>query len=142
MTIAFSTAAATHEVSLFRLYALRALYLLIAVGQGSIQGPLLFQHGNWTLMSGVAHAMLAALAAASVLGVIYPLKMLPLLFFELLWKTVWLAGIALPLWLANRMDADTLETVWECAMGAIVPIVLPWGYIHAQYIRAPADRWR
>src|ERR1700712_5202661 len=126
MTIAFSTAAATHEVSLFRLYALRALYLLIAVGQGSIQGPLLFQHGNWTLMSGVAHAMLAALAAASGLGGIYPLKMLPLLFFELLWKTVWLAGIALPLWLGDRGGGDKLGAGWGSGVGASLPLVVPW----------------
>ncbi|HWA91489.1 MAG TPA: hypothetical protein VG889_15740 [Rhizomicrobium sp.] len=129
-------------VSLFRLYALRALYLLIAVGQGAIQFPLLIHHAPWSMMSGVAHAMLAALALLALLGVRYPLQMLPLMLFELAWKTIWLAAIALPLWLAHRMDADTMETAQACLPVVIVPFVLPWSYLLANYVRKPGDRWR
>jgi hypothetical protein len=131
------------EVSLIRLYALRALYLIMAIGQGAIQWPLLVHHAApWSMMSGVAHAMLAALAAVALLGVRYPLKMLPLLFFELAWKALWLGAVALPLWRAGPLDADTMETVWACLLGVIVPFIVPWRYIVANYVWAPADRWR
>ena len=131
------------EVSLLRLYLLRALYLLIAVGQGTIQFPLILHHTHpWSLMSGVAHIMLAALAAASLLGLRYPLKMLPLLFFEMLWKAAWLIAIALPLWSAHQIDADTAETVQACLVGIIVPIIVPWRYVWTHYVKAPGDRWR
>ena len=46
--------------------------------------------------------------------------MLPLLFFELLWKAIWLIAIALPLWSAHKLDAETLETVKACLMGVVL----------------------
>ena len=130
------------EVSLIRLYALRLLYLVMAVGEGSIQWPLLLHHVPWSMMSGVAHAMLAALAAVALLGVRYPLKMLPLLFYELAWKVVWLTVVALPLWRVGPLDAGTMETVVACLLVVIVPVIVPWPYIVANYMRAPGDRWR
>jgi hypothetical protein len=39
-------------------------------------------------MRGVVRSVLAAVSLLAVLGIRYPLKMLPLLFFELVWKTI------------------------------------------------------
>ncbi|HEY4115486.1 MAG TPA: hypothetical protein VGM17_15625 [Rhizomicrobium sp.] len=130
------------RVSLLRLYLLRAVYLLIAVGQGSIQAPLLFHHGHWTLMSGVAHCFLAALAILSLVGVRYPLQMLPLLVYELLWKATWLLGIALPLWLAGQFDADTRQSFFEIAPIVVLIPILPWRYLFANFAAKPGERWR
>jgi hypothetical protein len=130
------------EVSTFRLYLMRALYLLILVGLGSEIWPLMFHHRPWDLMHGVACSLLAALSALMALGIRYPLKMLPLLFFELLWKAIWLVAIALPLWRAHQLDAETMETVKACLMGVVlVPIVIPWPYVLANYVKKPGDRW-
>ena len=131
-----------NEIPLFRLYLLRAIYALIAVGQGSIQLPLFLHHGHWTLMSGVAHSFLLALAILSTVGVRYPLQMLPLLVFELLWKLLWLFGIALPLWLANQFDADTRESFFEIAPIVIIIPIIPWRYVFAHFVSAPGDRWK
>jgi hypothetical protein len=43
--------------------------------------------------------------------------MLPLLFFELVWKPIWLIVVAVPLWSAHQMDAKTWETAFACLMG-------------------------
>jgi len=129
-------------VSLLRIYLLRAIYLLIAVGQGSIQLPLFLHHGHWTLMSGVAHCFLLALALLSLVGIRYPLQMLPLLVYELLWKTSWLVGIALPLWLSNQFDADTQQSFYEIAPIVVLIPIIPWHYVWANYILKPGDRWR
>lgn len=130
------------EVSTFRLYLMRALYLLILVGLGSEIWPLMFHHRPWDLMHGVACSLLAALSALMGLGIRYPLKMLPLLLFELLWKAIWLVAIALPLWRAHQLDADTMETVKACLMGVVlVPIVIPWPYVLTNYVKKPEDRW-
>ena len=68
------------------------------------QFPLFLNHPHWTLASSAVHSFLAALAALSLVGIFYPLRMLPLLVYELLWKSIWLLGIALPLWLSNQFD--------------------------------------
>src|SRR6202000_804489 len=86
------------EVSLLRLYVLRAVYLMIAGLMGTQIWPLLFHHRHWELMHGVAVCMLAAGTGFSVLGLRYPLKMLPLLFVEMVWKAAWLLSVAYPLW--------------------------------------------
>ena len=49
---------------------------------------------------------LGALSILAVLGVRYPFKMLPLLFFELLWKVMWLVGWGLPLWGSAEIRAN------------------------------------
>jgi hypothetical protein len=93
------------------------------------------------LSSGAVHCFLLALAILSVVGVRYPLQMLPLLVYEILWKSIWLAAIALPLWLAHQVDADTRASFFE--IGPIVVIIpfIPWRYVFRNYIAKPGDRW-
>jgi len=77
------------------------------------------------------------------LGIRYPLKMLPVMLFEFLWKAVWVAAIGLPLWRAGKLDADAVETLKACLTGVIlVPLIVPWPYFWANYVKAPGDRWR
>ena len=136
------TAASTPEVSLFRLYLLRAGYLLLVLGLGITVWPAMVHHGPWTLWHGVGDSVLTAISVLAILGLRYPLKMLPLLFFELTWKSIWLIAIALPLWMAHQIDADTADTIQACLMGVIFLIVIPWRYVFANYVRQPGDRWK
>ncbi|HEX7679364.1 MAG TPA: hypothetical protein VF713_14630 [Thermoanaerobaculia bacterium] len=132
------------EVSTFRLYLLRGTYLLIFVFLASSIWPLIIHHTKpWSLMHGVACCLLAAMAPLVALGIRYPLQMLPVLLFELLWKSIWLIAIALPLWQAHQIDPDTAETVKACLMGWVIfPIVIPWPYVFANYVKKAGDRWR
>ena len=131
------------QISVLRLHALRAGYLLLVVGLGLMIWPGIIHHEKpWTLMQGVVHCMLAALSALAILGLRYPLQMLPLLFFELAWKSIWLVVVALPLWSAHQMDADTRETANECLMAVVFLVVIPWPYVFANYVMQRGDRWR
>jgi hypothetical protein len=77
------------------------------------------------------------------LGIRYPLQMLPMLLFELLWKAIWLLAVALPLWSAHHLDPDTMDTVNACLMGVVLClIVIPWPYVLANYAKKPGDRWK
>ena len=128
---------------LWRLYALRAGYLIIVVGLGiEIWPGILLRHGSWELMQGVVQCMLGALSLLAVLGLRYPLKMLPLLLFEIAWKVIWLSVVAFPLWRAGRMDADTASTAFACGLVVIFPIIIPWPYVLSTFAKARADRWR
>jgi hypothetical protein len=117
------------EVSLFRLYVLRFFFAVLAVSQGVIQVPLFLQHEHWSQTSSVAHSFFLALAVLSLVGVRYPLQMLPLLIYEILWKLIWLLGVALPLWLANQFDADTQKAFPEIAPIVILIPFIPWRYV-------------
>jgi hypothetical protein len=131
------------EVSLFRLYLLRATYLLLVIGLGFQIWPAIIHHpASWTLWHGVGCSLLAAVSVLAVLGIRYPLRMLPLLFFELTWKLIWLIAIALPLWRANQIDANTAGTVTDCLVGIIFPIVIPWPYVVKNYLKNTGDRWK
>jgi hypothetical protein len=137
-----AVARTSHEVSLVRLYLIRAMFLLIFLGEGSIIWPLLLHHPEWSLMHSVAIAMLAALTALCALGVRYPLQMLPLLLFELTWKTIFVLGIALPLWSSHAMTPEFRQSTIECLVGVILcPLVIPWGYVWRAYVKRPGDRW-
>jgi hypothetical protein len=123
------------QVSAFRLHSMRALYLLMFVGQGFIQFPTLLHHAHpLDVWHGIGASMLGAMALLAALGVRYPLKMLPLLLFELTWKSIWVFAIALPMRLANQMDPDTLEVAPSILLGVFVLFVIPWRYVFANYL--------
>ena len=131
-------------MSTLRLYLLRGMYLLIAVGLALTIWPLiLFPPDNAADSKTVVRAMLGALSLLSLLGLRYPLQMLPILIFEFAWKTLWVVVFALPLLLRGRLSAAGRENLMACLMGVVlVPLVLPWGYVLERYLKAPGDRWR
>lgn len=132
-----------HEVSLFRLYLLRATYLLMVVGLGTTIWPLLrgapeaVEH-----FRGVTWCLLGTVALLALLGLRYPLKMLPLLLFELVWKVTWLVAIGLPLRGSGQLEGAFRETWSANLLGLVIfPLVIPWGYVIRTYVREPGDRW-
>ena len=134
----------TADVSLLRLYLLRAMYLAIALFLGTSMLPALLHHAPVAnVMHGAARCLFTGLALVAVLGLRYPLRMLPLLLFEFAWKTVWLLGIGLPLWSAGRLDAANADTARNCLVGiGLLLVVIPWPHVLTQYVKQPANRWR
>jgi hypothetical protein len=132
-----------NDVSTLRLYLLKAMYLLIAVGLAITIWPHIVSPSS--LVAGptsVIRALLGALAVMSLLGLRYPLQMLPLLFFELLWKVIWVTASAVPMWLGPGLDEYASETLFACLMGVVlVPIVVPWGYVIKRYVRSAGEPW-
>jgi len=134
-------AANTSDIALWRLYLLRAGYLLIAGGMGSqLWSAYLNPHKPWTLTHGVMNAMLLSLVLLSILGLRYPLKMLPLLFWEMMWKAIWLLTISLPAWQSGTMNPDIAETTFECSLIALFLFILPWDYVWRNFVAARGDR--
>ena len=131
------------RVSLARLYLLRFGYLLMGIGLVLTQWPLLLNHPQpWPLMDGVKTSMLVALSLLSFLGLRHPLKMLPILLFELGWKAIWVAVVVLPLWTADQLDSATLQTFYSCLVVLIVAAVVPWRHLVKQYVSQQGDPWR
>ena len=55
------------------------------------------------IMFGISGSVFLALAFLSIFGLRSPLKFAPLLLVELFYKSIWLIGIILPLWLAGPL---------------------------------------
>src|SRR5262245_60011511 len=76
---------AMSEVSTFRLYLLRAMYLFMFVGLAIFKWPGILNPPPGNSNTGtVVGSVLGALSLLAELGIRYPVKMLPLLFYELL----------------------------------------------------------
>lgn len=74
------------------------------------------------------------------LGLRFPLQMLPLLLFELLWKAIFLVGFALPLHLAHGIDSAMAGDVWACLMVVVFVPCMPWRYLTAHYVTGQGER--
>jgi hypothetical protein len=134
-------AAARDEVSLVRLYLLRAMYLLLVIGLGAMVVPDIVSHR--LLDRGVIASLLGCIWLLAFLGLRYPLQMLPLLLFEFGWKAIWMIAYGLPQWSAGQLPPTFAEDLFNIALGVIlVPLVLPWGYVWRHYVKAPGARWR
>ncbi len=132
-------------VSLARLYALRAMYLILLVMVPQMTAArMVYSAAPLSASDGWAFTacLLAALSLLAALGLRHPLKMLPLLIFELAWKVIWLARVAAPLWRAGRVDAALASDTVAAGAAVLVLALIPWRYVVGQYLRAPGDPWR
>jgi hypothetical protein len=131
-------------VSLWRLHVLRAFYAIMAFGLATVVWPsIVSPPADMSLPGTVVHALLGGVGVMALLGIRYPLRMLPLLIFELVWKLIWVAAYALPWWQSGQLSAAATENLFQCAFGIVlIPLVLPWRHVIHQYLRGPGDPWR
>ena len=123
------------EVSATRRNLLRAAYLVLVVGLGIFIWPIILDPSNpMASMGGVVVCMLGAMSALALLGLRNPLNMLPILLFEIGWKTIWLVRVALPQWLDGRLDPETTSRFYECIPAVIFVAIIPWGHVWRTYV--------
>ncbi|HEY0956332.1 MAG TPA: hypothetical protein VGE36_16350 [Roseateles sp.] len=125
-------------VSRLRLNLLRVLYGIVVVGLACVVWPnLLLRMRPYELMEGVVACMLAAFSLLCALGLLQPLRMLPVLLWELFWKGLWLVAVFVPLWLAGRLDEQTIAVAVTVVPVLAFPFVMPWRYMVERYVRRP-----
>jgi hypothetical protein len=129
------------ELSLLRLNVMRVVYFLIAFAEGSQVVPALFVHEPTA--RGVIPALLSGFCLTCVLGLRYPARMLPLLLFEMAWKTIWFFAFGLPQYLSGQVPPTFGEDFKAITVGVVVmPFVIPWGYVWRHHVVERGDRWR
>lgn len=134
----------SEELPLWRVNLLRAMFLLMAGGLATTIWPTVLVHSSaWAIRFGHVGALLAAIGVLSVLGLRYPVQMLPLMLLELLWKVIWIVAIGIPLLAEGQMTDAMRTSAWEIGLGVVlIPLVLPWRYLYRHYLAKPAERWR
>jgi hypothetical protein len=137
-----------NTISTLRLYLLRAAYLVLVIGLGVQIWPALIDQVWPGLMShsmqvdsGTATCMLWALSVLSILGLRYPLQMLPLLLLEITWKAAWLLTVALPHWIRAQWNQDLASSTFAVSLVVIFLPLIPWQYVFEHYVRKSGDRW-
>lgn len=128
------------EVSLARLYAIRAVALLGIWGLLPTVQTLIDHAAD---ERGMLKALIGGLWVMCFITLRYPLKMVPILLFELVWKLIWLIFFGLPQWWTGVGSPRLAEDLWSIGAFPIVCIlVIPWGYVWRHYVKESGDRWR
>jgi hypothetical protein len=86
----------------------------------------------------VAWCVWTAFATLAGIGIIRPLKMLPIVLLEIFYKVMWLILVAYPLWSKGTLSGSPAEGITSSFLWVILPIVaVPWGYVFVNYIYNP-----
>lgn len=130
------------ELTLTRLHAMRAGYLLMGVGLALARWPLLPDAHTMPLYEGVTLCLLTAMSLLALVGLRHPVAMLPVLVFETGWKVLWLAIVALPAARAGDLDDATRAVAVNCSLVVVIALVVPWRHVWRTVVQTPGARWR
>jgi hypothetical protein len=134
---------AIDEVSTRRLNIMRFGYAFMGVGLAIVKWPVLFQNvQSLPVMEGVVACLLTAMSLLAFLGLRHPVRMLPILLFEVIWKVIWIAAVAIPHLVSGDMNAATRDLLFRCSFVLVILAVIPWRYAWKRYVRTPGDAWR
>jgi hypothetical protein len=125
------------ELSRTRLRLMRAGYAFMGVGLALVKWPLLPAAKTLPLYEGVTLCLLTAMSLLALLGLRYPVKLLPLLLFETAWKLLWLSLVALPQAVNGDLSKAATETVYTCSLVVVIIAVIPWRHVWTEYVHTP-----
>lgn len=118
------------------IWGLRLFYALMAVFVATEAWRALLSHqGSWDPLHAVAVCVWATYPVLAVFGLLHPLKWLPLMFFTIGYKTLWLAFVAWPLWQAGTLwGTQTGEIAGSFLAVPLLAAVVPWGYAWRTFV--------
>jgi hypothetical protein len=108
------------------MFRLRFGYLFMVVGLAIVKWPLLPRAHELPPYEGVTLCLLTAMSLLALAGLRYPLQLIPILLFEVLWKLIWLSLVALPQALNGPLDPLTREITINCAFVVVIIATVPW----------------
>ena len=102
----------------------------MGVGLAIVKWPILVQNAaSLPVFEGVVTCLLTAMSLLAFLGLRYPIRMLPILLFEVLWKVIWIAAVAVPHLIADDINAATGAVLVNCSLVVIIIAVIPWPHV-------------
>jgi len=137
------TSTTDHELSPRRLNVMRLGYAFMGVGLAIVKWPILVQNAaSLPVFEGVVACLLTAMSLLAFLGLRYPIRMLPILLFEVIWKVIWLGAVAIPNLISNDLNSEAGDVLFSCSFIVVIIAVIPWRYVWRRYARTPGDAWR
>jgi hypothetical protein len=124
----------------FHVFMLRLNYFLAAAFVATNSWTILLRHeGPWDPYRALAICVWAAYPTLMLLGLLHPVRMLPIMFFMITYKTIFLAVVSYPLWQAGTLAGTTLAWTKDFLWLPLALVAVPWGYAWRTYVR-PAKR--
>ncbi len=125
------------QVPAWRQHVLRIAFFLgfigLAIDNWSI---ILFPGEQMDPWTGVAVSFYAAFSLLCLMGVRFPLKFLPLLLIQLIYKTCWMIGTYLPAYQTQSIDEGLGSWFWVMVPGIVIDLlVIPWYYVYREYFK-------
>lgn len=127
----------TIGLSKFRVSLLRFYYVLMILVLGIDVWTAIFTHKDlWEPMTAVGYSLWATFAALSVIGLVHPIKMIPIILLNITYKIIWLSIVAYPLWSISQLEGSNAEGLTRSNLiGFIIDlIVIPWSYVFKNYV--------
>lgn len=118
------------------IYLLRLLFALMFVFLTYESWSTIFNHtGPWDGTKAAAWCMWGSYSVISFIGILRPLKMLPIVLFEIVYKVAWLLIVTYPLWIKGELAGSAVEGMAGVYIWIVFPIVaMPWRYFFRNYI--------
>lgn len=118
------------------IYLLRLLYTMMFLFLTYTSLTHIIHHtGPWDPANSAAWFMWVSFGVIAFIGILRPLKMLPIVLLEIVYKTAWLIVIAWPLYQRNELAGTPAEAMAGNFMLVILPIVaMPWRYFFRTYL--------
>jgi hypothetical protein len=118
------------------IYILRLMFVLMAVflGKDSWTHILTFK-GTWIPANAMSWCIWASYSVLAILGILHPVKMLPIVMLEIFYKVLWLIIVAYPLWKSNQLIGSPAEGMTNAFLWVLLPIIaMPWKYFFRKYV--------
>ena len=121
------------------IYGLRLFYFLMAAFVATDAWTTLVLHrGDWNPTRVLMVCVWASYPTLALLGLMRPLRMLPLMMFTVMYKSLWLAVVAYPLWRAGTLAGSPAEEMTGVFLWTpLLVLTVPWGYVYREYVRWP-----
>jgi len=118
------------QIGKYRLVSLRVFYFFVGISFIFLASfdPLYNQVDIDSLKS-IMKSVLFAVALLALIGVLQPLRMLPLLFFSAFWKCILLMAFVIPSYFGGGLDDSLKNILLPISIGLLITlIVIPWKY--------------
>lgn len=117
------------------IYLLRLLYGLMFFMLGhQVWSHILANQDPWVPQDALAWSVWAAFATLAGVGLLHPVRMIPILLLEIFYKVLWLVLVAYPLWRDGALAGSPAEGLTYVFLGVVLAIVaVPWPHVLRTY---------
>jgi len=118
------------------IYLMRLVYLLMATFLAfDVWSYIITNDQAWEPSDAMDWSVWAAFSTLALIGIFRPIELIPILLLEVIYKSVWLILVALPLFRTNGLSVESTDgMIFPFALVVLPIIAIPWGYVLSTYI--------